>query len=360
MLEKIKVLVVDDSFIVRKYLSKMLSESEYIEVIGKAKNGFEAVEQTKLLKPDVVTLDIEMPKMNGLEALEKIMSECPTPVIMISTLTEDGANETLKALHLGAIDYIPKNDILSFKSTAASAKKILIEKIRSAKSAAASFRRRLRRTSEPRTATVREKPIRTTTGKKLQKANIKLLTIAASTGGPIALEKLFSKLPKLNIPILIIQHMPKAFTGVFANSLNKISAMHIKEASDSEEIKPNIGYLAPGDSQMTVSKNTGNRYIIKISKEPKTTYTPNADITFNSSTEHFKNNLLSVIMTGMGNDGFKGLQAAHNNGGLIIAQDKDSCTVWGMPRKPTQTGIADFVVPLDEIPEYISKIVLGE
>ena len=359
MFDKIKVLVVDDSFIARKYLSKMLSESEYIEVIGKAKNGLEGFEQTKLLKPDVVTLDIEMPKMNGLEALEKIMSECPTPVIMISTLTKDGAKETLKALHLGAIDYIPKNDILSFKSTAAAAKKILIEKVISAKSSSVSLKRRLHRISSD-SASVAKKSISTTSGKKLEKANIKLLTIAASTGGPIALEKLFSKLPKLNIPILIIQHMPKTFTGVFADSLNKISAIQIKEASDSDELKPNIGYLAPGDSQMTVSKGAGNRYIVKISKEPKTIYTPNADITFNSAAEHFKNNLLSVIMTGMGNDGFKGLQTAHNNGGLIIAQDKDSCVVWGMPRKPTQTGIADFVVSLNEMPAYISKIVLGE
>ena len=357
---KIKVLVVDDSFIARKYLSRILEESGYIEVIDTANNGVEGLEKTKLLKPDVITLDIEMPKMNGLEALEHIMSECPTPVIMISSLTKDGAQETLKALHLGAIDYIAKNDILSFKSTAAAAKKTLIEKVISAKNSAALFKKREQRISAAGTASAVKKSIITSGGKKPQKMTIKLLTIAASTGGPMALEKLFSELPKLNIPILIVQHMPKTFTSVFADSLNKISSIQIKEASDSDELKPNIGYLAPGDSQMTVSKAADNRYIVKISEEPKTIYTPNADITFNSAAKHFKNNLLSVIMTGMGNDGFKGLQTAHNNGGLIIAQDKDSCVVWGMPRKATQSNIADFVVSLDEIPAYISKIVLGE
>lgn len=359
MPEKIKVLVVDDSFIARKYLSRMLEESGYIEVIDTANDGAEGLEKAKLLKPDVITLDIEMPKMNGLEALENIMNECPTPVIMISTLTKDGAQETLKALRLGAIDYIPKNDILSFKSTAA-AKKILIEKIISAKSSAALFKKRVRRMSAGGTESAVKKSIITAGGRKPQKVTIKLLTIAASTGGPMALEKLFSELPKLNIPILIVQHMPKTFTGVFADSLNKISSIQIKEASDLDELRPNIGYLAPGGSQMTVSRGTDSRYIVKISEEPKTVYTPNADITFNSAAEHFKNNLLSVIMTGMGNDGFKGLQTAHNNGGLIIAQDKDSCVVWGMPRKATQSNIADFVVSLDEIPAYISKIVLGE
>ncbi len=361
MSDKVKVLVVDDSLMARKYLSKILEGSGKVEVIGTAVNGLEALEKVKLLKPDVVTLDIEMPKMNGLEALEKIMKECPVPVIMISTLTRDGAHETLKALHLGAVDYISKNDVLSLKSAQSGARDIFVEKVVSAKHSSFSGKR----TSDQKVVSEKEKfkmreahPVKRRE-RKLQKENIKLLAIASSTGGPIALEKLFSKLPKLNIPVLIVQHMPKAFTGVFANSLDKISSMHVKEAEDGEELKANVCYLAPGGLQMTISKVAVGKYRIKISDKPKTIYTPNANITFESAANEIKNNLLSVIMTGMGDDGYKGLQVVNKNGGIIIAQSKGSCVVWGMPKKPTESGIADFVVDLNEIHSYISKIVLG-
>ncbi len=367
-MEKMKVLVVDDSLIARKYLSRILEESGKIEVIGTANNGEEAVEKIKSLKPDAVTMDIEMPKMNGLEALKIVMKETPTPVIMVSTLTTDGAKETLEALRLGAIDYISKDDVLSFKTTAKESKQLLIEKILSAKEARLTHKA-LVSTTRPvsRTAYAKEttekkedrfKPAQKTTQRKLEKMDIKLVAIAASTGGPVALEKVFSKLPLLNIPILIVQHMPKTFTGIFAKSLDKVSALSIKEAQNGEILKPNIGYLAPGGMQMSVTKKAQG-YCVDISKEPKTIYTPNADILFESVAKTFGNKALCVIMTGMGDDGFKGLEKVYQNKGVIIAQDKNSCVVWGMPRKPAQKGIADFVVPLEEIPNYISKIVLG-
>ncbi len=371
-MDKTKVLVVDDSLIARKYLSRILEESGKIQVIDTANNGEEAVKKINLLNPDVVTMDIEMPKMNGLEALEKVMKEHPTPVIMISTLTTDGAKETLQALKLGAVDYISKDDVLSFKTAAKESKQLLIEKILSAKNARVSNKHitAAMQTSEARkplsfldkgVATQKQKDEYAYTknrAKKLEKMDIKLVAIAASTGGPVALEKVFSKLPLLNVPVIIVQHMPKTFTGVFAKSLDKTSTLTIKEAEHGEILKPNTGYLAPGGMQMTVGRKAQG-YYVNISKEPKTIYTPNADIMFESVAKVLGNKALCVIMTGMGDDGFKGLEEVYKNRGVIIAQDKDSCVVWGMPRKPAQKGIADFVVNLDEIPNYISKIVLG-
>ncbi len=357
MESKVKVLVVDDSLISRKYLTRILEESGKIQVIDTAKDGQEAIEKVKALKPDVVTLDIEMPKLNGLEALKIIMKECPVPVVMVSSLTTDGARETLEALRIGAVDYISKNDVLSFKSAAKEARQLLIEKILSAKDSRIKGRPLLRRGVH--TEKKEETQIAPARKKKLEKiSGIKVVAIAASTGGPVALEKVFSNLPLLGVPIMIVQHMPKTFTGVFANSLSKVSKIKVKEAENGEELKSNQGYLAPGGMQMT-AKKSGARYVVGVSSEPKTIYTPNADIMFKSVAETFGDKALCVIMTGMGDDGFRGLQEVKKAGGTIIAQDKDSCVVWGMPRKPTQMGLADFVVPLDEIASTISKLVIG-
>ena len=360
MEDKIRVLVVDDSIISRKYLSRILEESGKIKVIDTAKDGEEAIEKIKKLNPDVVTLDVEMPRLNGIEALKIIMKECPVPVVMVSSLTKDGAKETLESLRLGAVDYISKTDVLSFKEAAKEARELLIEKIISAKDARIRGRRLRPTRVTPTVEAKEEEPVKIPTSrkKKLERMDIKVVAIAASTGGPVALEKVFSMLPLLGVPVMIVQHMPKTFTGVFANSLSKVSKIKVKEAEDGEELRPNQGYLAPGGMQMTASKS-GSRYIVRVSSEPKTIYTPNADVMFTSVAETFGDKALCVIMTGMGDDGFKGLQKVKAAGGTIIAQDKDSCVVWGMPRKPTQTGLADFVVPLDEIAPTISKIVLG-
>ncbi len=359
MEDKIRVLVVDDSIISRKYLSRILEESGKIKVIDTAKDGEEAIEKIKKLNPDVVTLDVEMPRLNGIEALKIIMKECPVPVVMVSSLTKDGAKETLESLRLGAVDYISKTDVLSFKEAAKEARELLIEKIVAAKDARIRGRRLRPARTTPTVEAKEETPIVSSTHKKkLEKMDIKVVAIAASTGGPVALEKVFSMLPLLGVPVMIVQHMPKTFTGVFANSLSKVSKIKVKEAEDGEELRPNQGYLAPGGMQMTASKS-GSRYIVRVSDEPKTIYTPNADVMFTSVAEVFGDKALCVIMTGMGDDGFRGLQKVKAAGGTIIAQDKDSCVVWGMPRKPTQTGLADFVVPLDEIAPTISKIVLG-
>ena len=359
MENKIEVLVVDDSIISRKYLSRILDESGKVKVVDTAKDGEEAIEKIKKLNPDVVTLDVEMPRLNGLEALKIIMKECPVPVVMISSLTKDGAKETLESLRLGAVDYISKTDVLSFKEAAKEARELLIEKIVAARGAHIRGGKIKLTVSKTASQKPEEEPKAVYKHKKrLEKIDIKVVAIAASTGGPVALEKVFSMLPLLRVPVIIVQHMPKTFTGVFANSLSKVSKINVKEAEDGEELRTNQGYLAPGGMQMTTSKS-GSRYLVRVSDKPKTIYTPNADVMFSSVAKTFGDKSLCVIMTGMGDDGFKGLQKVKESGGTIIAQDKDSCVVWGMPRKPTQTGIADFVVSLDEIAPTISKIVLG-
>lgn len=342
----VKVLVVDDSLISRKYLTRILEESGQIEVIGTASDGLEAIEKVKTLKPDVVTMDIEMPKLNGLEALKRIMLENPVPIIMVSTLTTQGASITLEALHLGAIDYIPKNDVLNFNKITKDARELLIAKIIAAKNS---------KIPRPKLIKPQVQPTKTPPTKITTK-DIRLIAIATSTGGPVALEKIMSEFPKVNVPILIVQHMPATFTPIFAKSLDRISTIPIKEAQDQEIAQNGRGYLAPGGLQMSIV-NKGGLLTIKISDQPKTIYVPSADVLFSSCAETTKDKTLAIIMTGMGNDGYEGLLKLKKVGGVIIAQSKESCVVWGMPRKPTENNIVDYIGDLEEIPNIVKKII---
>lgn len=343
----VRVLVVDDSLISRKYLARILEESGQIQVIATASDGQEAIEKVKTLQPDVVTMDVEMPRLNGLEALKHIMIENPVPVIMVSTLTTEGASTTLEALHLGAIDYIPKNDVLDFNKITKDARALLIEKIIAAKNSKVS-KPKLIKPLEPT-------QIKATKPSEIAKKDIKLIAIATSTGGPVALEKVMSEFPKVNVPVLIVQHMPATFTPIFAKSLDRISSIPIKEAQDGEIVQNGKGYLAPGGRQMSIVDKSG-LLAIKVSDEPKTIYVPSADILFDSCAKTTKDKTLAIIMTGMGNDGFQGLLKLKQTGGVIIAQSKDSCVVWGMPRKPTESNIVDYIGDLDEIPNIVKKV----
>jgi len=344
----VKVLVVDDSLISRKYLTRILEESGQIKVIDTASDGQEAIEKVKTLHPDVVTMDVEMPKLNGLEALKRIMVEHPVPVIMVSTLTTEGATTTLEALRLGAVDYIPKNDVLNFAKITKDARQLLIEKILAAKQSKPT-RPKFIHTIEPT-------EVKTSKPSTITKKDIRLIAIATSTGGPMALEQIMSVFPKVNVPILIVQHMPGTFTPIFAKSLDRISTIPIKEAQNGEIVQNAMGYLAPGGRQMSIQKK-GDNLLIKISDEPKTIYVPSANVLFESCAEITKDKTLAIIMTGMGDDGFQGLLKLKKVGGTIIAQSKESCVVWGMPRKPTEHNIVDYIGDLDEIPNIVKKIV---
>jgi two-component system, chemotaxis family, protein-glutamate methylesterase/glutaminase len=356
---KIRVLVVDDSAFMRKAISIMIGDDPNIEVIGTASNGEEGLEKVLSLTPDLVTMDIEMPRMDGLTALRKIMAEKPTPVMMVSSLTTDGAQATLDALELGAVDFIPKQmsyvslDIVKIKLD-------LIEKIKYISSHKHTLMARFR-TSRTKQATLtaskteRPKPapprvIAMPSGSKSLKKPLRIVALGTSTGGPPALQAVIPGLPKnFPVPVLVVQHMPPTFTQSLANRLNGLSQLSVKEAENGERIEVGMVYIAPGDRHMTIEKR-GIHHHIRLSVEPSDTlYKPSVDVMMNSVVEFYGGTTLGVIMTGMGHDGLEGLKKIKAKGGIIIAQDEASCVVYGMPRAAVEAGITDRVSPVDRI-----------
>lgn len=349
-MKKIRVLVVDDSAFMRKAISNMLADEADIEVVGFGNTGLDAVEMAARLKPDVMTLDIEMPKMDGLSALEIIMKENPLPVIMVSSLTQEGAETTLKALDKGAVDFIPKEKSYGSVGILKIANE-LKNKIRRF----AGDRTLLRRLTssglavKPAPATPRDETKRSNI-----RANKKIVALGTSTGGPQSLQKVIPLLPgDLGVPILIVQHMPANFTASLASRLNTLSKLKVIEAQGGERIEPNVVYIAKGGKQMYV-KRLGADHVIDIRDEdPRLLHNPSVDVMVSSVVENYGRDALGVIMTGMGNDGTKGLAELKRQGGFVVSQDEASCIVYGMPRAVIEAGIADEVVPLDEIAKRI-------
>lgn len=361
---KIRVLVVDDSAFMRKAISMMISDDPEIEVIGTATNGEEGVEKVFELAPDLVTMDIEMPRMDGLTALRKIMKEKPTPVMMVSSLTSDGAQATLEALDLGAVDFIPKQlsyvslDIVKIKQELIAKikhiknrKNILLAQYRSRQvsgiSAAAKRRQKSKKTLPGLTM-----PLASKTGKK----KIRVVAVGVSTGGPPALQNVIPRLPKnFPVPILVVQHMPATFTKSLANRLDNLSALQVKEAEGGESLQNGMVYIAPGDKHMMVRRN-GARHAIKLSNEPSDTlYKPSVDVMMNSVEDNYRGTTMGVIMTGMGHDGLVAAKRVKKSGGIMIAQDEKTCVVYGMPRAIVEAGIADRISPIDRIaPDIVS------
>lgn len=351
---KIKVAIVDDSAFMRKSLTLMLQSDEHIEIIGTARDGEEGYNLVKNKRPDVVTLDIEMPKVDGLAALERIMKDCPTPVLMVSSLTLEGAEATLKALELGAVDFIPKGmsyvnmDIVKIKED-------LISKVRTI-AKRESLRETLRRlrtiTSDKKnghaeTTHVQNKKINT---------GYKAIAIGISTGGPLSLQKFLPNIsPKVNQPIFIVQHMPPMFTKSLAERLNSMCKHEVKEAQNDEPVRNGYIYIAPGGKHMTVYKKSLDT-LIRISDYPNDTlHKPSVDVMLNSIADTYGDKTLSIIMTGMGRDGTEGVQKIKNLGGQCIAQDENSCVVYGMPKSIVDSGLADTVVPLERIADVLNN-----
>lgn len=365
-MNKIKVLIVDDSIFMRKALESILGGESDMEVIGLAHNGEEAVELAGKLKPDVITMDIEMPRMDGITALQIIMKSCPTPVIMVSSLTKEGADATIRALELGAVDFIPKNT--QGFSAATSIENDLKAKIRrfaGNKSLMHLISQRAGSPSVSPSGSFQIKPpifgghapqgasvTRRILPKRL--GNIRLIAIGTSTGGPQSLQRVIPKLPAdLGVPIVITQHMPPNFTQSLANRLDGLSKLTVVEASEKEKLEPNVVYIAKGGLHLTFKK-VGAGIYTDLSPEPTNYFNiPSVDVMVASAAEIFRDDCLGVIMTGMGSDGTKGLQDLKSKGGSVIAQDEASCIVYGMPRSVVEAGIADEVVPLDEIAERI-------
>jgi len=345
---KVKVLIVDDSAFMRKILTDILSETNTIEVIGTAKNGQEALDKIRALQPDLVTLDVEMPVMDGITALKHIVKEFSIPVVMLSSLTQSGADLTLEALEIGAVDFITKPTSI-FKINTDEIKNQLIDKIleaakvKVAKVSKAKIQRRsVARTSE--------------TCKKSTKLR-NLIAIGTSTGGPRALQSVVPLLPgDMDAALLIVQHMPVGFTKSLADRLNSMSAIDIKEAEHGDVLKPGCGYLAPGGHQMEVVKK-GSDFVIHLDDSRVVTgHRPSVDAMLYSIVEQNIKNTIGVIMTGMGADGKEGLIKLKDNGRVkIIAQDEESCVVYGMPGSAVKANAVDVIVPLSEIANEIMK-----
>lgn len=352
----VKVLVVDDSAFMRKALVNLLSKDPDIEIVGTANNGLEALESIKQLDPDVVTLDIEMPKMDGLTALKHIMDEMPRPVLMVSSLTTEGAEVTLKALDYGAQDFVAKP-----RSTV-SLDIINMEQELQQKVKAVARRRRilaLRRPSVKPAATTASRTATTLTPvappaigviPKGRRQVRDLVVIGVSTGGPPAVQKVLSALPAdYPAPILIAQHMPAAFTGPFANRLNGLCQITVKEAEDGEIAKNGYAYVCPGGRHLRVKSKLSTRTLV-VSDEPASAlYKPSANELITSAGEQTGNRTLAVVLTGMGNDGMLGVKKLKELGGRAIAQDEASCVVYGMPKAIVDAGLADEILDIDSI-----------
>lgn len=349
---KIRAVVVDDSAFMRKSISIMLSSDQSIEIIGTARDGLEGYNMVKELKPDIVTMDIEMPRMDGLTALKKIMDDCPTSVIMVSSLTTEGAEATIKALELGAVDFIPKE--LSFVSiNIVNIKEELIRKVKEIVKQK-SLRDRLKRIQ----GTLKTAPssAAATAHSTLPKIGYRAIALGISTGGPMSLQKVIPVLSKsINVPIFIVQHMPPKFTKSLADRLNSISELEVKEAEHNETIRNGVVYFAPGGFHMTV-KRAGMGAVIDISENPKETlHRPSVDVMMSSVVNFYGKQTLGIIMTGMGKDGYEGIKQLKGLGGYTLAQDEASCVVYGMPKAIVDAGLADVVSPLEKIGEVINK-----
>lgn len=351
---KIKVLIVDDSAFMRKVLTDIIGDSDIMDVVGTAKNGEEAIQKIKSLSPDVVTMDVEMPVMDGLTALEKIMDESPIPVIMLSSYTKEGADATLKALELGAIDFISKPSSI-FKVNTEDIIKEINEKVQIA--AKAKFKRIVKRTeSRPVRKTATKPSTRRPSGGRGSKVE-KIIAIGTSTGGPKALQEVVPKLPgDLNASVIIVQHMPPKFTKSLAERLDTMSEFTVKEAEDKDVLMPGCAYIAPGDQHLTL-KRCGSDYQIHLTQDPPVTgHRPSADAMYYSIADLGLPNIIGVIMTGMGADGAKGLERLkHEANSYIIAQNEETCVVYGMPKSAVKTGVVDKICDLQQISNEIVK-----
>ncbi len=343
-MKKIRVFVVDDSAIVRKIFSQELSKFSDIEVVGTAPDPFVARDKILKIKPDVVTLDIEMPRMDGLTFLKKLMRYYPLPVIMVSSLTQKGAGMTLDALENGAVEVIGKP---GGSYTVGDMITQLAEKIR-----AASRVRVTKKSSDKVSA-----PPKFERMKALGKSSNKVIAIGASTGGTEALKNVLSKMPPNSPGIMVVQHMPANFTTAFAQRLNGLCQITVKEAQNNDSVNPGTALIAPGNYHM-IFRRSGARYYVEIKDGPMVHHQrPAVDVLFKSTAQNAGSNSIGVILTGMGSDGAEGLLEMKRSGAKTIAQDEKSCVVFGMPNAAIKLGAADKVVSLDQVAQEIVRMV---
>jgi two-component system chemotaxis response regulator CheB len=331
---KIRVVVVDDSALIRSLLSAIINEAADMEVVATAADPLQARERIRATNPDVITLDVEMPKMDGIEFLRRLMRLKPTPVLMISTLTQAGSDTALTALELGAVDFIAKPTVNVSGNLQGYADEIR-EKIRMAAKARARLPQRF-------VAPALSPPPRI--GRLSQ---TKLVFVGASTGGTEAIREFLVRLPADCPPVLLVQHMPEHFTASFAQRLDGLSALHVKEAQDGEVVHRGTAYIAPGHSHMRICRSSGGWLIVLDRSEPVNRHRPAVDVLFDSAAERVGSDAVAVIMTGMGKDGAQGMLHMHQAGAYTLAQDEASCVVYGMPKEAVAAGGVDEICSLD-------------
>ncbi|MGF6487180.1 protein-glutamate methylesterase/protein-glutamine glutaminase [Pseudomonas frederiksbergensis] len=374
----VKVLVVDDSGFFRRRVSEILSADSNIQVVGTATNGKEAIDQALALKPDVITMDYEMPMMDGITAVRHIMQRCPTPVLMFSSLTHEGARVTLDALDAGAVDFLPKN-FEDISRNPEKVKQLLCEKILSisrsnrrvsaysapapvaapastpAPSSVSSYGSSAPARSAPAPIPARSHAATPSSPAPKRKA-YKLVAIGTSTGGPVALQRVLTQLPaNFPAPIVLIQHMPAAFTKAFAERLDKLCRISVKEAEDGDILRPGLALLAPGGKQMMID---GRGAVKILPGDERLNYKPCVDITFGSAAKSYGDKVLAVVLTGMGADGREGARLLKQGGSAIWAQDEASCVIYGMPMAIVKAELADAVYSLDDIGRHLVEACL--
>lgn len=355
----LRVLVVDDSRFFRNRVTEILESDPQIKVIDSAENGAEAVQKAARLKPDVITMDVEMPVMDGIMATRKIMASSPTTILMFSSLTTEGAQSTLDALEAGAVDFLPKR-FEDISKNREEARKLLCDRV-----LAVGVRKSFRIPAPPiiqktpgspavagKISDAKVAPARASISGKpvLSLAKTKLVAIGTSTGGPVALQEVLSKLPaSFPLPLLLVQHMPGSFTTAFAQRLNTHCAIRVREAVEGDKLEPGLALLAPGGYQMLLDKVAGT-YRIKITdSEADQNYKPCVDITFASVAKAMPGQSLAVVLTGMGADGREGVRQLKSGGSPVWVQDEASCVVYGMPAAVADAGLADHILPPEDI-----------
>ncbi len=352
----IKVVVVDDSAFMRKAISTMLAKDPEIQVVATARDGEEGLELIRKHDPDVVTLDVEMPRMDGLTCLRHIMMEMPRPVLMVSSLTNEGAEATLKALDLGAVDFIPKQlskvslDIVKIEASLISKVKIVAaRKLMHSRPRSSAYARPRTPLTAPAPA-VQRGPVVSRSGSPKRD----VVVIGVSTGGPPAVQKVLSALPA-DFPssIVIAQHMPQAFTGPFAKRLDGLCQISVKEAETGDRLKAGCAFIAPGGRHL-VLKQQVSRVELEVTTEPASAlYKPSANVLIGSAAEAVGRRALGVILTGMGNDGMEGIRALKEKGGRALAQSDATCVVYGMPKAIVDAGLSDEIVDIDDMAQAI-------
>ncbi len=349
-MSKIKVLIVDDSAVIRKLLTEILQSDPGIEVVGSAADAYIAREKIKALNPDVITLDVEMPKMDGITFLKNLMRLRPMPVVMVSTLTAKGADVTLEALSVGALDFVckPTGSGQGLEDVAPD----ILEKVKTAAKSNVKHR------AKTGLSFSRGSSLSSKFKAESMRADVRLVALGASTGGTEAIREVLFRMPEYAPPIVITQHIPKEFSKPFSMRMNSASPMNVKEAEDGDLLSPGCVYIAPGSHHMTIERLGRDRLRCRLNlDEPVNRHRPSVDVLFDSVVESVGADCIGVILTGMGKDGAQGLKRLQQAGAQTIAQDETSSVVWGMPGEAVKIGAADHVTPLDKVAEQIMKLI---